>query len=99
MMIITFHECFPIFAAYLHIKSFVNVAGGLAGCISPLLSFFALLAVCFELQQLRLPGNHLVFEEAALHLHVFQQPLQLLHLLTPLLRLLLHTLQHLGLLA
>lgn len=67
--------------------------------ISPLLISPPFLPVCFKLQQLCLPCSHLVFEDAALDLHAFQQPPQLLHLLIPLLRQLLCLLQPLRLLS
>lgn len=67
--------------------------------ISPMLIPPSFLPICFKLQQLCLPCRHLVFEDAALDLHASQQPLQLLHLLTPLLRLLLCLLKPLRLLS
>jgi len=63
---------------------------------SPLLTLLLFLPVLFELQQFCLPFRHLVLEVAALDLHASQQPLQLLHLLTPLLRPLLRRLQLFG---
>lgn len=67
--------------------------------LSPLLVLLSFLPLCLELQKFLLPGGHLVFEDAALHLHASQQPLQLLHLLTPLCGLLLRLLQTLRLFA
>lgn len=89
-----------MFVVHLNKKAFVGRGCGvlLAHYVSPLLASPTLLPVCLELQQLCLPCGHLVFEHAALHLHAFQQPLQLLHLLTPLLRLILCPVQQLRLL-
>ena len=66
--------------------------------ISPLLVLSSILPAGLKLQQLCLTRCHLVFEVAALDLHALQQPLQLLHLLTPPLRQLLRLLQQLRLL-
>lgn len=66
--------------------------------ISPLFFLLSSLPVCPQLQQLCFSFGHLVSEDTALELHATQQPLQLLHLQTLLLRLILCSLQPLRLL-